>query len=343
MVVAEETAERELLIALTQRRARITPDTMTAEAIDQFGPPGVLQPHRLPVPKLAPTEVLIEMRCAGVGSWDAMIREGVWAPGGVEFPLVLGTDGAGIVVAKGSQVDRFEIGERVWACAVGNPKGGFYAEYVVVDADKVGPAPLGLDLLHAGTACIAALTAMQGIYDHLDVRHFERVLIFGASGAVGSYAVQLAKRRGAFVIGTATGHDAQELVHRLGADAVIDVRDLRGRARLAQFELDAVLALAGGDTLEQCIDHVRPTGRIAYPTGVEPPPKHRPRLHWYPFDVVGTTEELTRLARAFGDAELHVPIAALYPLGHGAKAHRRLEKGHVRGRIALRIPPREER
>ncbi|NVB79924.1 MAG: NADP-dependent oxidoreductase [Kofleriaceae bacterium] len=340
MVVTEEIAELELLIALTERRALVTPDTMTAEAIDQFGPPGVLQPHWLPVPKLAPTEVLIEMRAAGVGSWDAMIREGVWAPDRVEFPLVLGTDGAGIVVAKGSEVDQFDIGDRVWAC---DPKGGFYAEYVAVDADKVGPVPPELDLLHAGTACIAALTAMQGIFDHLDVRHYERVLIFGASGAVGSYAVQLAKRRGAFVIGTATGHDAQELVHRLGADAVIDVRDIRGRARLAQFDLDAVLALAGGDLLEQCIDHVRPTGRIAYPVGVEPPPKHQLRLHWYPYDAVGTTEELTRLARVFADADLHVPIAALYPLGHGAKAHRRLEKGHVRGRIVLRVPRREER
>jgi NADPH:quinone reductase len=167
-----------------------------------------------------------------------------------------------------------------------------------------------------------------------------RVLIFGASGAVGSYAVQIAKSRGAYVIGTATGADAQSFVRRLGAEAVIDARNPRGLARLAQLaphHLDAVLALAGGEALEHCIDHVRPGGRVAYPDGVEPPPKRRPKVDVVEYDAVAGRRELDRLGRIFVDAHLRVPIACEFPLDRAADAHRRIEQGHVLRRIGLRI------
>jgi NADPH2:quinone reductase len=290
MLAAEKRPEKQRVKARTGKGPRTIPETMLAEAIDRFGPPQVLRPHTLPVPKLGSTEILVELHAAGVGIWDAKIRDGTWAPEEVEFPLVLGSDGAGIVVAKGSRVRRFDIGDRVWAYEYMNPKGGFYAEYIVLDTEHVGIVPRPLDLMHAGTAVVTALTAQQGIDEHLDVRRDERVLIFGASGAVGSYAVQVAKFRGAYVIGTATGADAQSFVGRLGADAVIDARHPRGLARLAQLaphDLDAVLALSGGEALEHCMDHVRPGGRVAYPDGVEPPPKRRPKVDVSAYDAVG--------------------------------------------------------
>src|SRR5512145_2941344 len=102
------------------------PATMKAAAIDRFGPPSVLALHTLPVPETGPGDVLIEMRAAGVGVWDARIRDGSWSPTRrPRFPLVLGTDGAGVVVSRGSRVRRFDIGERVWAYEYVNPKGGF--------------------------------------------------------------------------------------------------------------------------------------------------------------------------------------------------------------------------
>jgi NADPH:quinone reductase-like Zn-dependent oxidoreductase len=313
---------------------------MTAEAIDRFGPPEVLTSHELPIPPVAPTEVLIALRSAGVGIWDARIRDGTWAPSKVQFPLVLGADGAGIVMAVGARVRRFQVGDRVWASSYMNPKGGFYAEYVVVSANNVGHVPPKLDLTHAGVAVVAALTALQGIDDHLDIRPKERVLIFGASGAVGTYAIQLAKHRRAYVIATASGKPAQDLVHRLGADAVIDARDPRGIAwleQLAPHDIDAVLALAGGDTLERCLDHVRVRGRVAYPDGVEPP-RRRPELDVISYSAETGTPELDRLAKAVAEARLRVSTAAEYSLRHAADAHRRLERGHVVGRIGLRIP-----
>ncbi len=340
MTDLESELRKERARPATEMRAKVFPDTLFAAAIDRFGPPEVLTPHVLPVPRVGPGELAIAVRTAGVGIWDAKIRDGSWAPKRVRFPLVLGADGAGLVAARGSRVRRFELGDPVWSYSYMNPKGGFYADFVIVDAYEVGLAPPQLDLTHAGTAVVTALTALQGIRDHLDVRSHERVLIFGASGAVGTYAVQLAKDRGAYVIGTATGRNAQSLVRRLGADAVIDARTVTGLARLERLaprDLDAVLALAGGDALERCLDHVRDRGRVAYPQGVQPPPAHRPEFDVIEYNAVPGRRELDRLARAFTDAKLRVTLAAELPLDRAADAHRRLERGHVLGRIALQI------
>ncbi len=165
-------------------------------------------------------------------------------------------------------------------------------------------------------------------------------MIFGASGAVGTLAVQFAKRRRARVLATASARNATLLVRRLGADAVIDARsgDAIERLRaLAPDGIDAALVLAGGDALEPCLSLVRAGGRVAYPNGVEPEPRRRPRIRLLPYDAIAGPSEFARLGRAVAEARLRVPIAAVYPLSQAAKAHARLEKGHVLGRIVLRI------
>lgn len=314
---------------------------MKAAAINRFGPPSVLKLHTLPVPEAGPHEVLIALHSAGVGIWDASLREGSWQPSGhPKFPLVPGTDGAGIVVAKGARARRFGIGDRVYACDYANSKGGFYAEYVAVDVDHAARVPSRLDLLHAGAAVTTGLTALQGIDDALRLRQGETVFIFGAAGAVGTLAVQFATRRRARVIATATGRDATRLVRRLGADAVIDARrsDAAGKLQaLAPKGIDAALVLASSKTLEECLSLVRPGGRVAYPNGVEPEPRRRPKIRLHAYDAVAGPREFARLERAIEVAKLRVPIAAVYPLAQAAKAHKRLERGHVVGRIVLRI------
>jgi len=125
---------------------------MKAAAIDRPGPPSVLTLHELARPEPGPNEVLIALHASGIGVWDADIRKGWWPSGRPKYPLVLGTDGAGIVAAKGSRVRRFEIGDRVWAYEFANRKGGFYAEYVTVNAEHVARVPRRLDLLQAGAA-----------------------------------------------------------------------------------------------------------------------------------------------------------------------------------------------
>jgi NADPH:quinone reductase-like Zn-dependent oxidoreductase len=316
------------------------PKTMRAVAIDRFGGPEVLSVHSLPVPDLDPDEVLIAVDTAGVGGWDADMRAG-WSPSGrTRFPLVLGTDGAGIVAAVGSNVRRLKPGNQVYAYSWDNPKGGFYAEYVAVPAETASPVPARLDLKHAGAIPTTGLTALQGIDDALHVTAGQAVIVHGASGGVGTLAVQFAKLRGARVLATASGADGAALVRRLGADAAIDGRrdDIAAAARdFAPDGVDALLALAGGDALERCLDALRSGGRLAYPNGVEPEPQKRQGIVIIPYDGRAGVAEFERLNRAAEAAKLQVTIAAEYALVDAAKAHERLAAGHVLGKIVLRV------
>ena len=320
--------------------SRPIPATMMAAAVDGFGPSSLLTLHTLLVPKVGPREVLIEIHAAGVGIWDARIRDGTWADGKEKFPLVLGSDGAGVVVAKGENVKSLRVGDSVWAYQYENPKGGFYAEYAAVAADHVAPKPKSLDMLHAGAGAVTSLTAQQGIDDHLTAKPEETVLIFGASGAVGTLGVQFAKLRRARVIATASGEDATAHLRKLGADEVIDSRREGFAERLgalAPVGLDAILALAGGEALERCLDMVRAGGRVAYPNGVEPEPQPRPKVRLVSYDAEAGSRQFARLHRAVEEATLQVPIAAVFSLEDAEKAHERIARGHVLGRIVLEI------
>ena len=313
--------------------------TMCAAAIDRFGGPEVLAIHPLKVPRLGPLEVLIALHTSGVGQWDAEMRSG-WVPGGrPRFPLVLGTDGAGTVTAVGSRIRRFKVGDLVYSYSFYNRKGGFYAEYVAVAADKVAHIPKGCDLRHAGSIPTTGLTALQGIDDALGIRSGESILIHGAAGGVGSLAIQFAKLRHARVFATATGDDGVEFVRSLRADGAVDGKreDIALAARnFAPQGMDAVLGLVG-DALESCLDTMRSGGRVAYPNGVEPVPKKRHGIRMIPYDAVPGVRQFERLNRAVEAAKLQVPIAAEYTLEEASKAHERLAAGHILGKVVLRV------
>jgi len=313
---------------------------MRAAAIDKFGPPEVLTIHNLPVPKVSPKEVLIAVHVAGVGIWDTEFRKGTYKEGRTKFPMVLGVDGSGIISEVGKSVRRFKVGDRVWAYQFGTGKGGFYAEYVAVKADNVAHAPKELSLLEAGTAAVTALTALQGIDDSLEVRKTDTVLVFGATGGLGTMAVQFAKRKGARVIGTASSAEGEKALRAIGINDVFDPRadDVVSRLRtLAPKGLTAVLALAGGEKLERCIDQVVEGGRVAYPNGVEPEPRKRPKIKRIAYDAKVGPDEFKRLNRAVTQSRLKVVIDSTYKLEDAAKAHEKLERSHVIGRIALQI------
>jgi NADPH2:quinone reductase len=327
---------------MRHRDALPRPDAMKAAAIDRFGPPSALRLRERPVPTPGPDEVLIRLQAAGVGTWDAAIRDGSWRrPGAPTFPLVPGTDGAGFIVAKGARVRRFRVGDRVYAYEFGNPKGGFYAEYVVARAEHVGRVPPGLDTLQAGAAVPTGLTALQGVDARLRVRRGQTVLIFGASGAVGTLAVQFARQRGAHVLATASGRQAATLVRRLGAAAVVDARrdDAVERLwKLAPNGIDAALAFAGGETLERCLDLLRADAPVAFPNGIEPEsPRRRKTIRLIPYDVEASPRWFARLERAITQSHLEVPIAGVFPLAAAADAHRRLRQGHIAGRLVLQV------
>jgi len=319
------------------------PATMRAAAIDRFGGPEVLSIHTLPVPEPNAQEVLIALDTAGVGTWDAGQRSGEWAEGDEDFPLVLGIDGAGTVVAVGRRVKHVAIGDYVYSYSFSNPKGGYYAEYVAVSAGKVAPVPGSLDEASAGALPAPGLTALQGVDDTLELEKGEKVIVHGASGNVGMLAVQFAKQRGARVLATASGPDGVEFVRRLGVDEVIDGRshDIGAAARrFAPDGIDAVLAFVGGHELTGCLDALRRGGRMAYPNGIEPAPRKRRGLRMKAYDAEAGPREFERLGRAIESAHPKIPIAEVFTLEDAAKAHERLDRGHVLGRMVLSIGER---
>jgi len=319
--------------------AALLPQTMTAAAIDHGGGPEMLTLHHLPMPKPDAEEVLIALDTVGVGPWDVHIRERPDSEGGHGFPLVLGVDGAGTIAAVGSAVHGFKVGDPVYSYVWNNVHGGFYAEYVAVPASAVGHIPVGVDLKSAGAMAVSALTALQGVDDALHIKRGETLIIHGASGGVGSLAIQFAKLRGARVFATASGDDGVSFVKRLGAAVAIDGRKGDIRAAVREFApggVDAVLALAGGEALEACIGQLRPGGRVAYPAGVSAP-KARPGFSPVQYNALTGQQQYARLNQAIVAAKLEVPIAAEFPLSDAAGAQRAMEAGHVLGKIVLRI------
>jgi len=187
------------------------------------------------------------------------------------------------------------IGERVFAASFLNPTGGFYAEYVCVDADLVAPIPAGMSTSQAAVMGGVGMTALRGLQDALDVRSGETLLIHGASGAMGHLAVQLGKRLGARVLAVASGEDGIALAARAGADLSIDGRAEQvadGARRVSADGLDAALLTAGGPEADATVATVRPGGRAAYPTGVQPEPASTPGVEPQAFNGEPTRSSL---------------------------------------------------
>jgi NADPH:quinone reductase len=317
------------------------PATMRAVAIDAPGGVEVMTLRTLPVPAVDAKDVLVEVHAAGVAVWDLQIRTTMqWVK--PRFPYVLGSDGSGIVVAVGSSVTRFKAGDKVYGYCWDNPKGGFYAEYVSAPADCFAKLPKGVSMEAAGALGASGLTALSGVDRALALKKGDAVIIHGASGAVGTLAVQLAKLRGARVLATASGIEGVALVSRLGADVVIDGRKNDIVAAVRQFApmgVDAVLAFAGGDPLEKCIDGLRKGGKVAYPNGVEPVPKPRDGITVVPYDALfgDQTVQWSQLNAAIEAKPFEVPVAATFSLADAAAAHKRVEAGRVLGKVVLKV------
>jgi NADPH:quinone reductase-like Zn-dependent oxidoreductase len=312
---------------------------MRAGAIDQFGGPEFVRTQIMPVPEVGPEDVLVRIEVAGVASWDAVEREGKYDgmfghPS--KFPYVLGWEGAGTVAAVGAQVSRLKEGERVYSAFLPVPRGGFYAEYVVVNAEHVAHVPEELTIEQAGVVAWDALTGLSGL-ELLNLKPGGTLMIFGAGGGIGHLAVQLAKRMGVRVLAVASGDDGVVLAKELGADAVVNGRKEDVVAAVRAFApdgLDAALVTAGGETTERALSAVREGGRISCPHGIMPEPKDRPGLSRYNGDI--TQVGFNKLNRLIETGPLVVHIAAIYPLDQAAEAHRMLGT-HYLGKIALRV------
>jgi NADPH2:quinone reductase len=311
------------------------PQQMKAAAIDRFGGPEVLHVETLPVPRPGPGQVLIRLDAAGIGVWDPDVRSGEVELGAGGFPKVIGNDGAGEVVAVGDDVERFRVGDRVYAYSFA---GGFYAQYVALDEDEIAPMPTGLSAEQAGALGADGVTALRGLDDQLHLAAGQTLMVYGASGGIGHLAVQLAKRMGARVLAVASGADGVALVRRLGADEAVDGKrgDVGRAARdFAPGGIDAALVLAHGDSLKPALAAIRKGGRVAHPNGVEPAPRAPKGVKVLAYDGEPGREALERLNRLIGAGPFHVELR-VYGLEDAARAHREVGQHHL-GKLALRL------
>jgi NADPH:quinone reductase len=317
------------------------PATMRAAVINGFGGIERIEIQPLPLPAVGPGDILIRVEAAGIGSWDATEREGVFDGAfGFEstFPYVLGWDGAGTIAAIGGDVNRFAEGERVYAASMPLPRGGFYAEYAVVDEAHVARVPERLTIEQSAALPWDALTAQSGL-DVLDLEPGKTLMIFGASGGIGHMALQFARRRGASVLAVASGDDGVALATRLGADAVVDGRrdDVVAAARaFAPHGIDAALVTVGGEVAERALTTLREGTRVAVPHGVMPVPAIPPGAQLLLFNGDRRAAATTRLNESIDATPFEVHVARTFPLDRAADAHRALAVHYV-GKLVLRV------
>ena len=315
---------------------------MRAVALDSFGGPEALKIQTIPVPQIDDDEVLIRVGAAGVGAWDPYEREGGFVEiTGIKptFPYVLGTDGAGTIEAVGKNVTRFKEGDRVYAAELGNPKGGFYAQYAAVKADNVSLIPGNLTIEQAAVLPTDAVTGLTGLENVLDLQQGESLMVFGASGGIGHLALQLAKRLGANVFAIASGDDGVQFAKQLGADVAVDGRrdDVLSAARqFAPNGIDAALVTAGGEKTNQALAAIRKGGRIAYPHGVMPEPVAPDGVSIDAYDGEASRALIDQLNTLIDSGPFTVRVDKTFRLEEAAAAHESLA-GHHLGKIALRI------
>ena len=232
---------------------------MKAIQIHQFGGPEVLKYEEVEKPKPAADEVLIKVYATSVNPVDWKIREGLRKEKfPTNFPLILGWDASGVVEEAGNNVTNLKAGDEVYS----RPeltRNGTYAEYVVVKANMVGHKPKSIDHIQASTVPLAGLTAWQGLFDHGQLQAGQKVLIHAAAGGVGTYAVQFAKWKGAYVIGTASESNI-DFLKELGADEVIDYKTEKFEEKLQ--DIDLVLDTLGGETQQKSLQVLKNGGRL---------------------------------------------------------------------------------
>lgn len=307
---------------------------MRAARIHRFGPPDVIVVDDLPVPAPDSDQVLIRVAAAGVGPWDALIRSHKSVVK-VPLPVTLGSDISGVVESVGSDVHHLKAGDEVYG--VTNPQFvGGYAEYALASAGMIAKKPKSLNWLEAASAPVIAVTAWQMLFDYAKAERGQSVLIHGAAGNVGAYAVQLARQAGLHIFATASAADIA-FVESLGAETVVDYRAVRFEEALPK--VDIVLDLVGGEIRDRSFEAVKPGGIVVSVVSAAPPPPNAPQWVRCAFFLVEvTTERLERLNDFFDEGELTARVGSILPLDQAVQAHQLLAGApHKPGKIILKI------
>jgi NADPH:quinone reductase-like Zn-dependent oxidoreductase len=305
---------------------------MKAVTISKYGDQSVLTYGDIERPKPRPDEILVHNRAVAVNPVDWKIRNGLGEMFGLHLPIVLGCEIAGTIEEIGSAVQDFRSGEPVYGY-VSLQRNGGYAEYTIAKPEEIAPKPESLDFDNAASVPVGALTSWQAIFDTANLRIDQKILITGASGGVGSMAVQLAKAKGAFVIATASGKN-EEFVRSLGADEFVDYTRVKFQERVR--EVDVVFDTVGGETLDRSFETLR---RGGYLVSIAMPPSNEKAenygVHASMIGVQPSSKQLREISQLIVEGKLKTHVATVLPLSEVRKAHQLSESGRTRGKIIL--------
>ncbi len=307
---------------------------MKAIVINTYGNEDVLNYVEVDRPEPKADEVLMKVHAAAVNPADWKIRDGMGERFGFTLPLILGGDIAGTVEAVGDDVESFKQGDAVYGITVSSLSGG-YAEYAVAKVDAIVPKPESITFEAAAAISVAALTAWQAMFDLAHLSSGQKILITGASGGVGSMAVQLAKAKGAIVIGTASGRNEQ-FVRDLGADEFVDYT--RQPFEEVVKDVDVVFDTVGGDTSAQAFQTLKKGGFLV--AAPEPPSEEKARELGVEAAWVfckPNAQQLAEINRLIDEGKLKIHIETVLPLTEVKKAHQLSQSGRTRGKIVLQV------
>ncbi len=306
---------------------------MKAVLIYKYGGPEELKYGDAPLPVINPDDVLIKVFATSVNPIDWKVREG-HGKGIRVFPVILGWDVSGVIEKVGAEVHDCKAGDEVFA-RPDVSRNGTYAEYVAVRAKEISFKPKTIDHLGSAAIPLAGLTAWQGLFDHGKLQAGQKILIHGAAGGVGTLAVQLAKWKGAYVIGT-TSEKNSAFLKELGADEVIDYHKEKFEEKLK--EIDVVFDTIGGETQIKSLQVLKPAGILVSTVGIKDMEALKAKgIQGVQYMAQSVPENLKQLAVLIDSGKLKPVIAQVLPLTDIVKAHQLSEQGHTRGKIVLQV------
>ena len=309
--------------------------TMKAIIAHQYGGPEVLKLEDVPVPTPKEDEMLVKVFAAGVNSFDGTLRAGRYAkPNGTQLPWHPGYDIAGVVEKIGGKVTKFKAGDAVYAF-IPFLKGGGYAEYALARESDTALKPATINFVEAAGAPSVALTAWQAIVDKAKVQSGQTVLIHGASGGVGLFAIPIAKIRGAKVLATASTAN-QDFLKQLGADVAIDYKTQKFED-IAK-DVDVVIDGVGGETLKRSYPIVKKGGIIvSLSDNVDQAQLDKYGIRGTSIVVQTSGDELGQIGKLIDEKKIKIVVSETFPLAEAGKAQAKAETGHARGKIVLKV------
>lgn len=314
---------------------------MKALVLKKFGGTENFAVEEVDTPRIKENEVLIKVHAIGINPVDIKTRkgEGMASQYDGKSPIILGWDVSGVLVEADKNVKNFTLGDEVFGTVQFPGRGGAYAEYIAAPADQIAKKPANLPHSEAVAATLPALTAWQALVETGGIKRGDKVLIHGATGGVGSFAVQIARHFGAYIVGTASGEGVQ-LAKQLGANEVIDYKKQRFETVTGDFDL--ILDTVGGENFVRSLKVLKPEGiLILLPTNkkeeAEKVAQEQHVKHYKHILMHASGKEMQVIARMLKNGSMKVHVAKTFPFAQLPEAHAALERGEIKGKVVVTL------